>query len=56
MKLAFGVLVFIWIICGAVGAWMLDDVDTAHWKLVAKGPFTLAKAFDEKPVTYPGPD
>ena len=56
MKLAFGVLVFIWVLCGGIGAWMLDDLDSAHWKLVAKGPFTLADAFDEKPVTYPGPD
>ena len=56
MKLAFGVLVFIWIICGAVGAWMLGDLDSAHWKTIAKGPFTLARGFSEDPVTYPGPD
>ena len=56
MKLAFAVLVFIWIICGAAGAWMLDELDSAHWKEIAKGPITLADAFSEKPVTYPGPD
>ena len=56
MKLAFGVLVFIWIICGAVGACMLGDLDSAHWKTIAKGPFTLARGFSEDPVTYPGPD
>lgn len=56
MKLAFAVLVFIWVVCGLVGAWMLGDLDSAHWKEIAKGPITLAKGFDEKPVTYPGPD
>jgi len=56
MKLAFAVLVFIWIICGGVGAWMLGDLDSGHWKTIAKGPFTLARAFNEDPVTYPGPD
>jgi hypothetical protein len=56
VKLAFAVLVFIWIICGAAGAWMLDELDSAHWKSIAKGPITLADAFNEKPVTYPGPD
>jgi hypothetical protein len=56
MKLAFGFLVGIWMICGLVGAWMLDDLDADHWKVVGKGPFTLARAFNEHPVTYPGPD
>jgi hypothetical protein len=27
-----------------------------HWKPIAKGPITLAKAFRDDPVTYPGPD
>jgi hypothetical protein len=35
---------------------MLDELDSAHWKAIAKGPITLADAFNEKPVTYPGPD
>ena len=53
MKLAFGVLVFIWIICGAIGAWWLDDKDL---KTVSLGPISLAKAYNENPPTYPGPD
>jgi hypothetical protein len=56
MKLATGVLLFIWLLCGIVGAWMLDDLDARHWQLIAKGPITLAKAFNENPPTYPGPD
>jgi hypothetical protein len=56
MKLAFGFLVFIWLMCGLVGAWRLDDLDAQHWKVIARGPFTLARAFNENPVTYPGPN
>lgn len=56
MKFAFGILVFIWLICGLGGAWRLDELDSKHWKSIAKGPITLAKAFNEDPVTYPGPD
>jgi len=33
---------FIWLVCGLAGAWM-------------KGPITLSKAFNDDPVTYPGP-
>jgi hypothetical protein len=55
MKLLFGVLVFIWVLCGAVGAWWIEDLDAAHWKVVARGPFALAAAFNDQPVTYPGP-
>jgi hypothetical protein len=56
MKLAFGFLVFIWLFCGLVGAWWLDRLDADHWKTIAKGPITLAKAYNENPPTYPGPD
>ena len=54
MKLAVGVLIFIWLLCGVAGAWMLGE-SSVHWKTIAKGPITLAKAFQEDPVTYPGP-
>jgi hypothetical protein len=36
--------VFIWFICGAIGAWMLDDM---HWKTIARGPITMVKAYNE---------
>lgn len=55
MKLFIAFLVFIWMICGLVGAWRLDDLDLDHWKTVARGPFALAESFNENPVTYPGP-
>ncbi|MFL6721816.1 MAG: hypothetical protein ACJ8FT_08460 [Sphingomonas sp.] len=45
--------VFFWFLCGLLGAWWLDD---HHFKTIARGPLTLARAFNEKPVTYPGPD
>ena len=56
MKLAFGVIVFIWVLCGLIGAWRLDELNVNHLKEIAKGPFTLAQAFNEDPVTYPGPN
>lgn len=56
MKLAIGVLVFIWLLCGLVGAWRLDDLDVKYWKVIALGPITLARAFNEDPINYPGPN
>jgi hypothetical protein len=55
MKLLVGVILFIWLICGLVGAWRLDDLDLDHWQTIARGPITLAQAFNDKPVSYPGP-
>ena len=56
MKLAFGVIVFLWTLCGLIGAWWMDDLDTDHLLEIAKGPITLAEAYNEHPPTYPGPD
>ena len=53
MKYVIGILLFTWLLTGVVGAKMLGDLDTDHLKLIAKGPFTLAKAVDETPGTYP---
>jgi hypothetical protein len=47
---------FIWLLCGFAGAWMLDRLGDLHWKVIARGPITLVRAFNEKPVTYPGPN
>lgn len=52
MKLWLSVAVFIWLVCGLAGAWRLDELDKEHWKTVAKGPISLARAFNENPVTY----
>ena len=52
MKLVIGIVLSFWLLCGLVGAWMLDDLDSAHWKKIARGPITLGQALNEHPVTY----
>jgi hypothetical protein len=52
----FYILLFFWLICGVAGAWMLEGRSNMHWKTIAYGPLTLVRAFNEKPITYPGPD
>ena len=47
MKWAFGLIVFIWLMCGLIGAWWLDDLDLKYWKVIAKGPITLVRAYNE---------
>ena len=54
MKLAIGILVFIWLLCGVAGAWMKGE-STVHWKTIALGPITLSKAYKDNPPSYPGP-
>lgn len=54
MKFAFGMVVFFWLLCGLVGAWILDDLDAAHWKIIARGPITLHLALQEHPIPIPG--
>jgi hypothetical protein len=53
MKLLIGILIFVWFACGLFGAWRLHDT---RLKTIARGPITMAKAFTDEPVTYPGPD
>lgn len=50
------ILVAFWLICGFAGSWRLEGRGNMQWKSIAKGPLTLVRAFNEKPVTYPGPD
>lgn len=47
MKFAFAVIVFLWVLSGLIGAWWLDDLDLADWKVIAKGPISLARAYNE---------
>jgi hypothetical protein len=54
MKWAVIVLVLIWLFCGVAGAWMLDDLDSVHWKTIARGPITLVRAINENPGGIPG--
>lgn len=53
MKWLLGLLVVVWFVCGLLGAWRLHDM---HLKTIARGPLTMVKAFNDAPVTYPGPD
>jgi K+-transporting ATPase c subunit len=46
---------FIWLLCGFIGAWWLEGLGDMHFKTIARGPISLVKAFNENPVTYPGP-
>ena len=55
MKLAVVFLVIVWLLCGAVGAWWLDDLDSQHWKVVLGGPVTLVRAYNDYQPNYPGP-
>jgi len=52
MKLLIGVLIFIWFACGTFGAMRLGDMRS---KTILRGPITMARAFSEDPVSYPGP-
>ena len=45
----------LWFLCGLGGAWALEGVHHMHWQTIAKGPISLAKAYNENPVSYPGP-
>ena len=52
MKIAFGVVVFLWLLCGWGGAeWMHDH----SFKTIALGPISLAEAYNENPPNLPGP-
>jgi hypothetical protein len=55
MKFAIGVILFIWLLCGVIGAWWLDDLDRRHLKEIALGPITLVDAWNANPVNVPGP-
>jgi hypothetical protein len=55
MKIFVGLAVFIWLLCGLAGTWMLEGSGDLQWKMIARGPITLVKAFNDKPVSYPGP-
>ena len=54
MKLFIGVALFIWLVCGLAGEWLLEDGDHLRWQSVAKGPITLVKAMRQSPPTFRG--
>jgi hypothetical protein len=47
MKFAVTVIVFIWLLCGVIGAWWMDELNGNHLKVIAKGPISLAEAYNE---------
>jgi hypothetical protein len=52
MKWAIGIIIFLWLLCGVIGASWLGVHD---WKTILRGPITLARAYNDNPVSYPGP-
>jgi hypothetical protein len=56
MKLFIIFVLVVWLICGFVGSWWQEGAGNMHFKSIAKGPITLVHAFNDKPVTYPGPN
>jgi len=54
MKLFIGVALFIWLVCGLAGDWLLEGREDLHWKPIAKGPITLIKAMKQSPPTFRG--
>ena len=56
MKLFVGFIVFFWVFTGLLGAWWLDELEPQYWRVIAKGPISLARAYNENPPSYPGPD
>ena len=53
MKIAIGLIAFLWLMCGlAAASWLHDH----SFKTIAKGPISLADAYNENPPNYPGPN
>jgi len=53
MKFAICVFAVLWFLCGVAGAWMLDDLNADHWKMIAKGPITLVRAANDTTISWP---
>jgi hypothetical protein len=54
MKYVIGLIIFVWLLCGVIGAWMLDDLNRHHWKTIIRGPITLVTAVKEHPASVHG--
>ena len=52
MKLLIVILMIVWLACGVFGAWRLDEMRP---KSILLGAVTMARAFNDAPVSYPGP-
>ncbi len=52
MKWFLGLALFFWLGCGLIAAHWLGD---HRLETIARGPISLAKAYNDNPVDYPGP-
>jgi hypothetical protein len=52
LKWIFWIFVFLWLCCGFGAAHILGD---HSWQTIGWGPVSLAKAYNDNPVSYPGP-
>jgi hypothetical protein len=53
MKYLVGIVVFLWLLCGLIGAFMEDELSPRHWDTIAKGPITLIHAINDNPLSVP---
>jgi hypothetical protein len=52
VKLFVTVALFVWLLCGVAGAWMIEGRQDLHLRTIALGPISLIKGFNEDPLTY----
>lgn len=51
MKWFLAFILILWTACGLLGAWWMDD---HRLKVIARGPISLVKAYNDSPVDVPG--
>ncbi len=47
MRSFLALAVVLWVLCGMIGAWMLQADGDVRLEMIARGPITLVKAFNE---------
>lgn len=53
VKYLVGIIVFLWLLSGLIGAFMEDELSPQNWQAIAKGPITLIHAINDNPLTVP---
>jgi hypothetical protein len=51
-KWIFWIFVLLWLCCGLAAAHWLGD---HRWSIILWGPASLAEAYNDNPMSYPGP-
>jgi hypothetical protein len=51
MKSYIAIAVFLWFLCGFIGAWRMEGLDGLHIKTIARGPITLIQAYKGQKFT-----